>query len=101
MVAASSSSTLTYQWYFNGTAISGATNPTYSITAVSRVGRGLILRHRCQHGRLGQQHRRHADGDPPPPGDTTPTITTQPVSLSVATEEERHVLRGRHGPAAR
>lgn len=39
-VAATGSGTLTYQWYFNGTAISGATASTYSIASAATANAG-------------------------------------------------------------
>ncbi len=86
MVAASGSGTLAYQWYFDGTAIAGATNPTYSIAAVATTDAGTYY---CLvSNTIGAVKSNDATLTVvTSTGATTPTITTQPVSLTVATEQ--------------
>ncbi len=85
-VAASGTGTLAYQWYFGGTAISGATNSTYSIAAVAATDAGSY--YVTVTNSIGSVSSNAATLTvTTATGDTTPTITTQPVSQSVNTEQ--------------
>ena len=85
-VTATGTGTLAYQWYFGSTPISGATNPTYAIAAVATTDAGSYY---CAVGNtVGSVNSNKATLTvSTATGETTPTITTQPVSLTVATEE--------------
>ncbi len=81
-VAASGSGTLSYQWYKDSSAITGATSTTYTIASVATTDAGTydcIVTNSVGSATSSAATLTVTTNT----GDTTPTITTQPTSLAV------------------
>ena len=81
-VAASGSGTLSYQWYKDSVAVAGATSATYSVASVAATDAGTydcIVTNPVGSATSSAATLTVTTNT----GETTPTIITQPVSLSV------------------
>lgn len=80
-VAATGSGTLTYQWYFGGSAISGATGTSYTISSVTTANAGSY--YVVVTNTVGTSTATTTSATATLTVNSAPTITTQPASQTV------------------
>ena len=93
-VTVSSQTTLTYQWYFDGNSITGATSSSYSFLSVFGSQSGTYYVEVSNAGGSTVSSNAYLNTGPPP------TITSQPLSAVVAQGQNVSFSVGASGPTS-